>query len=90
LKYKSNFTNKDGEDWVFEFDLSTNIAKVMGVDVGWAEYPVIEGYAINLVLDCNERAWIENSWNEVIISMAWFTFMETKKLSYYTIINSVT
>lgn len=66
-KYTAKFRNQFGERWIFEFDFSTNKGILKGSDVGWREYPVFDGRAPDLILDQDERDWLESSWAKAII-----------------------
>lgn len=63
-KYRAEFTNEYGEDWVFEYDYSTGTGLLKGSDIDWISCPVIKGRAIGLNLTKSELAWMHTSWRE--------------------------
>ena len=66
-KYTTKFRNTWGEKWIFEFDFSTNEGTLRGSDVGWHKYPVFDGRAPDLILNQDERDWLEESWAKAIV-----------------------
>lgn len=62
--YKSEYTNEYGENWVFEYNYSTNVGLVRGSDVDWNTYAVIEGQAHDLVLNQSEKNWLKSTWSD--------------------------
>jgi len=52
--YTSQFSNRYGEEWVFEYDPTKGEGVLRGVDVGWQEYPVVEGRVPGLILNDEE------------------------------------
>ena len=62
-KYFGYFENEYGEQWVFVYDRKTTKGELRGGDAGWDNvFEVINGQAINLILDANERKWLEICW----------------------------
>jgi len=57
-KYRAEFTNEYGEEWVFEYDYATGIGNVKGSDIAWNHYPVIDGQAEGLILNQRELEWL--------------------------------
>lgn len=63
-RYHGYFENRHGEQWVFEYDRATGHSTLRGGDAGWAEtYEVIDGAAVGLVLDEDERQWLRACWS---------------------------
>ncbi len=60
--YTSRFSNRYGEEWVFEFDPTKGEGVLRGSDVGWQEYRVIEGRAPGLILNEEELLWLREAW----------------------------
>lgn len=52
--FSSEYVNKYGEEWVFEYHPTSAISLVRGSDVDWTNYPVVEGYALGLILTDDE------------------------------------
>lgn len=67
-KYRSEYTNEYGEEWIFEYDYSTNQAAISGSDVDWEVYPVKEGMALDLILNKGEINWLRRSWFAALAS----------------------
>lgn len=49
--YVSEYENEFGEPWVFEYNYDNDTGVLKGLDVGWIEYPVLEGRTFGLILD---------------------------------------
>ena len=49
-QFTSRFTNRYGEEWVFEYDPGTDEGALRGSDVDWQEYRVVAGRAAGLLL----------------------------------------
>lgn len=62
--YHAYFENRYGEQLVFVFDFDGNGEGILyHGDAGWdRSYRVVDGKAINLILDNIERAWVECCW----------------------------
>ncbi len=65
--YTATFTNEYHDRWIFEFDFATNEGILKGSDVGWRKYPVFDGRVPDLILNQDERDWLELSWAKAII-----------------------
>lgn len=60
--YKERFKHRYGEEWIFEYNSITGKAIVKGSDVDWREYAIIDGQAINLLLNEEESQWLRKAW----------------------------
>jgi len=65
-KYISEFANRYGESWIFEYDYDTKQGLLRGSDVNWQSYPVVEGRARNLLLNEEELLWLRQAWKEAV------------------------
>ena len=64
--YVSEFTNRWGEKWIFEYTYATSKGALKGSDVDWKSYAVVEGRASALVLNNEEILWLRNAWAEAV------------------------
>ena len=62
--YTSRFSNRYGEEWLFEYDRRSGEGVLSGSDVDWQEYPVIGGMALGLILNDEEIYWLRRAWAE--------------------------
>ena len=62
----ARFTNKYGDEWEFEYCPSTCSGVLRGSDIDWEESLVIDGYAPGLILNREERAWLQLVWIQAI------------------------
>lgn len=60
--FKSHFTNRYGEEWLFEYDAPTGEGVVRGSDVDWQEYRVVAGRALDLIMNQEEIEWLREAW----------------------------
>lgn len=58
------YTNQYGEDWIFIYKDQCSINLMKGSDIDWHAYPVIEGQALGLVLNEEERIWLQSVWTD--------------------------
>ena len=63
-RYTSQFANRYGEEWEFEYDPLTGEGVVRGSDVDWDEYRVVGGRAIGLIMNDEEILWLRKAWVE--------------------------
>lgn len=63
-RYTSRFTNRYGEQWEFEYDLTKGEGVLRGSDVDWQEYRVVGGRAEGLILNNEEILWLRKAWAE--------------------------
>ena len=61
-KYIEKFKNRYGKEWSFEYSYITGTAIVKGSDVDWHEYEVVNGQAIDLMLNDEEIRWLRKAW----------------------------
>jgi Uri superfamily endonuclease len=66
--YTSTFVNRYGEEWRFEFDLSTGEGVLEGSDVSWQSFRVVNGRAVELLLNDVELAWLKKVWTEAALA----------------------
>jgi hypothetical protein len=58
-RYHGYFENRHGDQWVFVYDRAIGQGTLRGGGAGWTErYEVIDGAAVGLVLDDDERQWL--------------------------------
>jgi hypothetical protein len=62
--YISEYENEFGEPWIFEYNFDNDTGVIKGLDVGWIEYPVLEGRTFGLILDEKEEAWLKIAWSD--------------------------
>ena len=62
--YTSRFSNRYGEEWVFEYDPTNGEGVLRGVEIGWQEYRVVEGRVPGLILNDEETLWLRKAWAE--------------------------
>jgi hypothetical protein len=60
--YVSEFTNRYGEKWIFEYDYATRKGILRGSDVDCQSYPILGGRALDLVLNNEEILWLRKEW----------------------------
>lgn len=60
--YAFRFTNRCGEEWVFEYDPTKGQGVLRGSDVDWQEYRVIDGRVPGLILNDEETLWLREAW----------------------------
>jgi hypothetical protein len=63
-QFTSHFTNRYGEEWVFEYDPGTDEGALRGSDVDRQEYRVVAGRAAGLILNEEETQWLRTTWRE--------------------------
>ncbi|TYB96403.1 MAG: hypothetical protein FXF54_03190 [Kosmotoga sp.] len=63
-KFRSNFRNKYGENWIFEFDYEKKYSYITGDDVDYNKFPVYDGIALDLILNKQETKWLKRVWKE--------------------------
>ena len=61
-KYTSEFTNRYGEAWYFEYNYDTHEGFLRGSDVDWENYAVRNGHAQGLILNEEEIQWLRGAW----------------------------
>ena len=64
--YNAHFINRYGEKWKFKYDPIKKEGILCGSDVGWREYPVVEGQVPGLILNDEEIRWLRKVWTEAI------------------------
>jgi len=67
-RYKSRFTNRDGEEWEFEYDSLKKEGVLRGSDVDCQDYRVMEGRVPGLILNEEEIQWLRKAWAEATIT----------------------
>lgn len=61
--YIGYFANRYGEQWVFLCNRSTGEAILRGGDIGWnTAHPVVDGCVEGLILNREERGWLQACW----------------------------
>ena len=60
--YTSKFTNRYGEEWLFEYDGTKAEGILSGSDVDWKAFRVVDGRAIGLILNEEELTWLRACW----------------------------
>ena len=60
--YTSEFANRYGEKWIFEYDHTTGKGILKGSDVDWQSCDVVDGHAPNLILNNEEILWLRRAW----------------------------
>lgn len=66
--YTSEFKNRYGEQWIFEYDYATGKAFLKGSDVDHQSYSVIDGRAPDLLLNNEEILWLRRTWANALSS----------------------
>ncbi len=64
--YVSEFTNRYGEEWIFEYDYTSKKGTLRGSDVDWQSYYVIDGQAEGLILNKEELTWLRKTWIDAV------------------------
>ncbi len=64
--YTSEFANRYGEKWTFEYDYAIGKGILKGSDVDWQSYDVVDGRASDLILNNEEMLWLRRAWAEAI------------------------
>jgi len=59
------FTNSHGDEWVFEYDSEVGEGILKGSDIDWESYPCRERSNLGLILNSEEREWLEEVWTDV-------------------------
>lgn len=59
---QSSFSNRSGQEWIFEYNPQTKLGIIKGTNVEQQEYPVINGQAEGLSLNDEESTWLRQSW----------------------------
>lgn len=62
--YSSRFTDRYGEEWLFEYDRSRHEGVLSGSDLDWQKYRVVGGRALELILNDEEIQWLRKAWLE--------------------------
>ena len=62
--YVATFTNRYGEEWLFEYDYRIREGILKGSDVNWQSYRVIGGRTLGLILNNEELQWLREVWAE--------------------------
>ena len=61
--YIGYFENRYGEQWIFTRNRRTGVAELRGGDVEWNTVnQVVNGTVEGLILNVEERAWLEACW----------------------------
>ena len=68
--YFGYFSNRYGEQFVFEYDYQTKLAALWCGDTGWKSYPVGEDGVKGLLLNKEEQIWVLACLNAVGINLA--------------------
>jgi hypothetical protein len=63
-KYRSQFKNRYGESWQFEYDRTTRQGILCGSDVDWQQYRVVNGRVPELILSGEEIDWLRSAWQQ--------------------------
>ncbi len=66
--YTSEFENRYGEKWIFEYDYTSGKAFLKGSDVDNQSYPVVDCRAQDLILNNEEILWLRSVWANAISS----------------------
>ncbi len=61
-KYTEKFKNRYGKEWIFEYSYITETAIVKGSDVDWQAYEVLNGQAVDLILNEEGLQWLRKAW----------------------------
>jgi len=61
-KYIEKFKNRYGKEWLFEYSYRTETAIVKGSDGDGQAYEVLNGEAIDLILNDEEIQWLHKAW----------------------------
>jgi hypothetical protein len=64
--YASQFKNRHGEAWEFEYIPVKGEGVLRGADVNWQEYRVLDGKVPGLILNEEELRWLRTAWEEAI------------------------
>lgn len=72
-KYRSEYVNEYGEEWIFEYNPLTHTGILKGSDIDWQEYVVVESRVSGLLLNDGELKWLQKAWNEAT------SFIQSKK-----------
>jgi hypothetical protein len=64
--YRSEFINRYGENWIFEYNYNTRKGVLRGSDVNWQPHPVVDGRVGNLLLNDEELLWLRQAWKEAV------------------------
>jgi hypothetical protein len=65
-KYRSEYINEYGEEWIFDYNPSTRRGILKGSDVDWEEYEVIDGRVDGLILNKGELLWLQKTWSKTL------------------------
>ena len=60
------FSNRYGEEWIFEYDPATGTGTLNGSDVDWQPHRVVDGRALGLVLNDEEISWLRRAWADAV------------------------
>lgn len=62
-QYLGYFENEYGEQMIFVFDRARGMGQLYSGDAGWeTPYQVVDGVAINLVMNSDEALWLQACW----------------------------
>ena len=64
--YTSEFANRYGGKWIFEYYYATGKGILKGSDVDWQSYDVVDGRAPDLILNNEEILWLRRAWHEAV------------------------
>lgn len=65
--YTSEFRNRWGDQWIFEYDYVTGQGTLKGSDADWESYPVVNGMTPDIVLNDQEIRWLRKAWAESVV-----------------------
>jgi hypothetical protein len=64
MNYSTEFTNRYGEEWYFEYNHAMGEGILKGSDVDWQPYRVVKGHSLGLILNEEELLWLRKVWTE--------------------------
>ena len=64
--YQSQYKNRYGEAWEFEYGPLKGEGVLRGEDVDWQEFRVLDGQVPGLILSDEELRWLRTAWEEAI------------------------
>lgn len=64
--YKAHRTDEFGDRWVFEYNSKDARGTVTGSDMNWESYPVLRGFALDLLTSDEDLVWLWRSWREAV------------------------
>jgi hypothetical protein len=77
-QYREKFHSRYGQAWVFAYSYRTDTAIVEGSDIDWQEYKVVNGQAMDRLMNEEEIQWLRQAWRRATEQIHTYTAFRLK------------